>query len=178
MYLYQYISVKLIIFGLCLLIYSYAKNDLNYVNQQAEITVNEKPEIIDAILMHHWLKDQIYNAILINDPDELIRITSLFDKNKRTTQHLCGFDYVLRFRYNNISNYTILYNLTCDHYERENDLIHSFFMEYSQRIENNPTHHIININVPASMDPFELVSIFKRDGKYVFFFNDPVERFP
>lgn len=177
-YLFKHISLKLIIVWLFLMSYSYANNDSSFVNQQVVITLNDKPEKIDAILMHHWFKDHIYNAILITDPDELLRITSLFDKNERITQHFCGFDYVLRYRYNDISNFIILHNLKCDHYEREDDLIQSFFMQYAQRIENNPTHHIINISVPSSMDPFELVSIFKRDGKYIFFFDDPVERFP
>lgn len=111
-------------------------------------------------------------AILITDKKEIEENESLFFNNPQPVAHGCGFDYDIQFweqPYSCLED--ISYNIRCEKYCFDNDIIRNKMLEYARQLVQNPTHYIYSLKIRDKYTPVIILNTIK-DREILIFFMD------
>lgn len=134
-------------------------------------------ERTNAILISQYMIRTGSEALLITDPEKISELVRLFTNN-RTAPHACAYHWLIWFRQSATRSIPFSHNEECEIYANHDKQIHLLLNAYFRAIKQNPTQFILNIKVPASLEPDEAVRKLEDNKQKVFFFSETEQRLP
>jgi hypothetical protein len=134
-------------------------------------------EHTNAILISQYMIRTGDEALLITDPKEINELVKLF-RNNRTVPHACAYHWNIWFRQSSTESIPFSHNEDCEIYENYDKRIHVLLNGYFKAILHNPTHFILNVKVPSSLEPEDAVRRLEANERKVFFFAGTEQRLP
>jgi hypothetical protein len=116
-------------------------------------------------------------ALLIDDPQQVRQMFDLVADNA-TVGHACGYHWELVFEGAQRQLMKHLHNKDCETYRFFDQEIHSRLTSYFYRIENAPTHFLLEVALDPRADPEKVATLLEGDGRRAFFLQHPDMRFP
>ena len=159
---------KLIIFTACCALFS-----CSLINDQ------ETQYIIVKQTYGSGNPKMINAAILITDKDEIKRTReTILPISYRDFVFPCGYDYDFLFWKNTDSlTHLVQVNKGCEEIIANNNELNEIIARYANQLRTAPTYFIYNLELPASMDPEDVIEQLKESGLLLFFIEDPSMRY-
>lgn len=144
-----------------------AKNTEAILISAVSSAVNDYPEIKGD------------EATLITDKNEIAKFVKLFDGNRKSVIHACGYHWRITFIRNSAEPFDIWFNQNCEEFEKNTAEICETVRSKFNQIKKNPTHFVTEIGIDVNTSPDEALGKLKENPDYkIFLFSDPDERFP
>lgn len=118
-------------------------------------------------------------AMWISDKNEIAKFVKLFDGNRESVMHACGYHWRITFIRNSAEPLDIWFNQNCEEFEKNTaEICETVQLKFNQIIKN-PIHFVTEIGIDVNVSPDEALSKIKENPEYkTFLFSDPDERFP
>jgi len=130
-----------------------------------------------SILIAQYMARTGSEALLITDRKRIDELVRLF-RNNEAVPHACGYHWIIWFRQSATNAVPFAHNEDCQVYRLYDTELHAVLNSYFSSILKSPKYYVVDVTVPASLSPEDVVTKLESPNQQVFFFNPTDERLP
>jgi hypothetical protein len=108
-------------------------------------------------------------ALLITNESEIAKFVKLFDGNRKSMMHACGYHWRITFIRKSAEPLDVWFNQKCEEFEFNTAEICETVQSKFSEIKNSPTHFVTEVEIDVNTNPDDAIGKINKNPNYTAF---------